>query len=121
MLKMIGAALVRPFVVIWNYFRNGWEGDDGKFSYRRIFQYLFGGSAIIIGLQQSITGIQYKVVVLFCMMFLIMAGLMTVQQLLYFYRGSNLLEDESDDYSEGMGDLPAGGPKDQGEDDKPLG
>lgn len=26
---------------IWNYFKDSWEGEDGKFSYRRFSQYIF--------------------------------------------------------------------------------
>jgi hypothetical protein len=67
---------------IWDYFRKSWEGKDGKFSYRRAFQYAFGISAIVIGNQSGLTETQFKVVFLFSMLFILMAGLMTVQQLI---------------------------------------
>lgn len=28
-------------LAIWNYIRNSWEGEDGKFSYKRTTQFIF--------------------------------------------------------------------------------
>lgn len=33
--------LRNPFTAVWDYFRPSWEGDDGKFSYKRASQFVF--------------------------------------------------------------------------------
>lgn len=88
----IAKNMKKSLLLIWCYFKDSWEGKDGKFSYRRFFQWAFGISAIIIGTNPQVSETGFKITVVFCAMFLLMAGIMTVQNLLEFFRTQSLKE-----------------------------
>ena len=70
------------FRAIFNYIRPGWEGKDGKLSYRRVFQYAYGIEVIHIANKPIIGDNHFKVLVLLLMTFLLIEGMIRVPEII---------------------------------------
>ena len=71
----------------WDYFRNSWEGDDGKFSYRRFCQYILMGIAInMVASGQAQNQYGFYTLLTILVIWCLITAIITVQQLMMFMR-----------------------------------
>lgn len=70
-------------VTVFLYFSPSFEGEDGKFSYRRVMQYTFGFLIVYMVMKGdwSVTNYFYAFLTI-CVLYALSATLMTVQQLI---------------------------------------
>jgi hypothetical protein len=74
---------VKVIRAIWNYFRDSWEGEDHKFSYRRFSQYLFMSLMAILALEDKTqTRWGFYTFLTAGILFALTATVITVQQLI---------------------------------------
>lgn len=76
------AAIGDGIKAVFDYIRPGWEGRDGKLSYRRLFQYAFGIEVIHIANKAVITENHFRVFALLLMVFLMIEGLIRVPEII---------------------------------------
>lgn len=69
----------------WNYFKNSWEGDDGKASWKRISQYVFVVSMIGAGRRVHDQWSFYTFLT-FAVIYVLVAAIMTWQQVISLLR-----------------------------------
>lgn len=87
---------------VFDYIRPGWEGRDGKLSYRRLFQYAFGIEVIHIANKAVITENHFRVLALLLMVFLLIEGLIRVPEIIqllstnFFGKSANPEQQSSD-------------------------
>lgn len=67
---------------VWEYFKDSWEGTDGKFSYRRFSQYVFLVCMIKCGFKPPTNEWEFKVFIVFASLYALLASILTVQQLI---------------------------------------
>ena len=67
---------------IWIYFKDSWEGRDGKFSYRRFSQYIFLLCMIKMGFKPPANQYELTVFIIFASLYAIIATIITAQQLI---------------------------------------
>lgn len=70
-------------LIIWNYFRNSWEGEDGKFSYKRASQFTFVWLMVYMILNNFVnTRWHYYTFLTVAILFALTAAAITVPQLI---------------------------------------
>lgn len=67
---------------IWCYFKDSWEGKDGKFSYRRFSQYIFLVCMIKCGFRPPSNQYEYGVFLIFAVLYALIASIITAQQMI---------------------------------------
>lgn len=67
---------------IWIYFKDSWEGKDGKFSYRRFSQYIFLVCMIKMGFKPPVNRYELVVFIVFASLYALIATIITAQQLI---------------------------------------
>lgn len=68
---------------IWDYFRNSWEGTDGKLSYRRVSQYIFLGCMTKMAFGVGVHGVwSFYTFLTFSILYTLVATIMTVEQIM---------------------------------------
>lgn len=78
----LASCLGGVFLSIWTYFKDSWEGPDGKFSYRRFSQYIFLVILIKLSLWDGKTKFDFYTLCLFAFLYLVMALMMSVEQII---------------------------------------
>lgn len=71
-----------PFKVIWNYVKPAIEGDDGKFSYKRMSQIVFLHLFVYLAIKGPATIFAFHTLLLIAVLFALTAVIITVPQLL---------------------------------------
>lgn len=71
----------KPFN-LWIYFKDSWEGKDGKFSYRRFSQYIFLICMVKMGFKPPQNNLELNVFYVFAALYSLVATIITVQQLI---------------------------------------
>lgn len=82
------------FKILFNYIRPSMEGDDGKFSYKRISAFVILGLIsymVKVGFTNS-----YQISALYCLsgLFLLLAAVVSFDQLIRFKNGSEDKKEE---------------------------
>lgn len=70
------------FLSIWRYFKDSWEGPDGKFSYRRCSQYAFLVIILKMALKGQMAQYDFYTLVVISSLYLIMALALSVEQII---------------------------------------
>lgn len=93
---------------MWDYFRNSWEGEDGKFSYRRFSQYIFLGLVMFLVITgQTNNQYGFYTMITLITVWLLVTAIITVQQLiilLKFTMPFKRLRYENDTYEDPLDD-----------------
>lgn len=75
------------------YIAASWEGDDGKFSYKRASQFVFIFLIVFLVIKGNIqTQFGFYAMVSLCITFLLLAGIITAQQILSCFQEINKLK-----------------------------
>lgn len=72
-----------PFIAVWDYMRNSWEGDDGKFSFKRASAFVFIWLMVFMILRNRVSSQYgfYSFLVL-AVLFALIVAIITVAQLI---------------------------------------
>lgn len=82
-LKMAIDWVLHPFRLAFDYFKPSFEGEDGKFSYRRVMQYTFGFLLVYMVLKGDWNvPYYYYAFATIAALYSLSSALMTVQQLI---------------------------------------
>jgi hypothetical protein len=72
-----------PFKVIFDYLRPSFEGDDGKFSYKRVSQFVFTAVMVVMPIRPGIHDkYSWYVFLTFAVLFALVAAIISVPQII---------------------------------------
>ena len=69
---------------VWNYFKDSWEGEDGKFSYKRASILMFVIMMVKLALFRITNQWEYYTFLTFAILFAVQSSMITIQQLIIF-------------------------------------
>lgn len=70
--------------LVWNYFKDSWEGNDGKFSYKRASILMFVVMMVKLALFRITNEWEYYTFLTFAILFALQSSMITIQQLIMF-------------------------------------
>lgn len=69
---------------IWDYFKSSWEGDDGKFSYKRATVFVFVWCMVVMALRPTESEWEFWKFVVIAILYGLQTSVITWSQLKYF-------------------------------------
>ncbi|MCO5285227.1 MAG: hypothetical protein M9898_02295 [Chitinophagaceae bacterium] len=92
--------------IIWNYFKPSWEGEDGKFSYKRASVFVFVWCMVALAFRRIQDPWEFYTFLTFAVLYALQSAIITVAQLIFLLKYKLKRDEETVDNDEPCGDIP---------------
>lgn len=79
--------------IIWNYFKPSWEGEDGKFSYKRASIFVFVWCMVALAFNRIQNPWEFYTFLTFAILYSLQSAIITVAQLMFILKDNKLKEE----------------------------